>query len=72
MKYEQETPRITINFINNNNEEELFEIERNWTNVGEVFTNHMTTLLMQQQYKNKKPPKQIIVMTAKVFNLIED
>jgi hypothetical protein len=72
MKYVKETPRISVKFINAETEQELFEIkDRSWMNVGEIFTDHITTSLVEQEFKNRKtkPPKKLLVLAIGEFDL---
>jgi hypothetical protein len=72
MKYVKETPRLVVKFIDSETEEVLFEIrDRNWMNIGELFTTHYVTTLMEQEYKNKNKPKNVIVMIAEEYSLIQ-
>ena len=73
-KYIKETSRISIKFINADTEETLFEVpDRNWMNIGEFFTDHTVTQLMEAELKNKlknKPiPKNILVIAVGEFKL---
>jgi hypothetical protein len=72
MKYVKETPRISVKFINAETEQELFEIkDRSWMNVGEIFTDHIATSLVEQEFKNRKtkPPKKLLVLAVGEFTL---
>ena len=72
MKYVKDTPRITVKFIDANTEQQLFEIkDRNWMNVGEIFTDHIATTLIEQELKSRKikPPKKLLVLAVGEFDL---
>lgn len=72
LKYSKENPRINVRFIDSKTEEEIFSIEKNWTNIGEIYTNHYLSSLLQLHFKDKKKiPEKIIVMIAEEFTLIE-
>lgn len=67
MKYVKETPRILIKFIDAKTENQLFEInDRSWMNMGEVFTDHIATSLIEQELKTKKKnfPEKILVLAV--------
>ena len=73
MKFKKNSPRITVKFINADNEEELFEIkDRHHMNIGEIFTDGVATSLIEQEFKNKKyVPKDILVMAIATFTYEE-
>jgi uncharacterized FlaG/YvyC family protein len=65
MKYTKESARITVKFIDADTEEILFEIDnRTWMNVGDVFSDHITTELMKDKFKNRKMPENIMVLAV--------
>ncbi len=67
MKYVNKVPRITIKFIDAKTENELFEInDRNWMNMGEIFTNSVASSLIEQELKSKKKnlPEKILVLAV--------
>lgn len=72
MKYVKDTPRITVKFIDANTEQQLFEIkDRTWMNVGEIFTNHIATELIEHELKNRKlkPPKKLLILAVGEYEL---
>ena len=70
-KYTKETSRITVKFIDTETEDVLFEVkDRNWMNVGELFTDHITNSLIEQELKNKLAPDEIMVIAVGVFKKI--
>jgi hypothetical protein len=71
-RYTKENPRIAVKFINNDNEQELFEIkDRNWMNVGELFTDNIANSIIESEYKNKKlMPDEIMVIAIGVFKKV--
>lgn len=73
-KYTKENSRITVKFINADTEEMLFEIkDRNWTNIGELFTNNIANSLIQSEMKKmKNPPDEIMVIAVGVFNKVNE
>ena len=71
-KYEKETSRIPIKFIDSDTEETLFEIkDRNQTNVGDIFSNYIASSLMTDELKNKKMPRKIMVLAVVEYTLVE-
>jgi hypothetical protein len=71
-KYAKISPRIPVKFINNNTEEELFEIiDRSWMNVGELFPDHAVTALMNQELKNRPEPDEIMVMAVAIYRRVD-
>lgn len=70
MKYLKETNRINVQFIDYDTEEVLFEIQnRNWMNIGELFTDNLINDIAQRELKGKKLPKKILVLANVVANL---
>lgn len=70
MKYVKETPRIIVKFINADTEEVLFELkDRSWMDVGQVFSDGITTTIIEQELKNKKLPKNLMVIAVGEFKL---
>lgn len=72
-KYTKENPRITVKFIDNDKEAVLFEIkDRNWMNIGELFTDHIANSLIDAEMKNKKiQPDEIMVIAVGIFKKIQ-
>jgi hypothetical protein len=67
MKYTTNTSRIPIKFIDSKTENQLFEIkDRNWMNMGEIFTQSIASSLIEQEFKTKKknPPDKILVLAV--------
>lgn len=72
MKYIKESPRLTVKFIDTNTEKTLFEIkDRTWMNVSELLADHTVTQLIEPEFKNKKPPKNVMVLVIGEYKLIE-
>lgn len=74
MRYAKDTPRLSVKFIDSKTEEILFEVNnRTWMDIGEIFTNKIVSSLMDQEFKgkfkNRKPPKTMMVMIAEEFTL---
>lgn len=65
-KYVSETTRIDIKFIDAKTEETLFEVnDRNWMNMGEIFTTTYGDMLVQRELKGKRLPKEVLVISVK-------
>lgn len=70
MKYVKNTPRIVVKFIDSDTENVLFELkDRSWMNLGEVFSDQITTTIIEQELKNKKLPKNLMVIAVAEFKL---
>lgn len=71
-RYTKENPRIAVKFINNDNETEMFTIkDRNWMNVGELFTDNIANSIIEQEFKGKKlQPNEIMVIAIGVFKKV--
>ena len=66
--YIKDSPRITVKFIDSNSDDVLFELkDRNWMNVGELFTNNVANSLIEQELKNKIEPDEIMVIAVGIF-----
>lgn len=75
LKYVKENPRISVQYVDAETDEVLFEIpSKNWMNVGEVFTDYHAVQVINDHYKKIKdehPSKSIIVLASAEFNLVE-
>jgi hypothetical protein len=70
MKYTKNTPRLTVKFINADTEDVLFEVhDRSWMNVGELLSDFYVDNLMKTELKNKKLPKNLLVLVVSEFKL---
>lgn len=72
MKYVKESPRLTVKFIDANTEDELFEIkDRSWMNIGEIFSDHIATSLIERELKERKKslPKKILLLAVAELTL---
>lgn len=71
-RYTKDNPRIAVKFINNDNETEMFTIkDRNWMNVGELFTDNIANSIIEQEFKGKKlQPNEIMVIAIGVFKKV--
>lgn len=65
MKYTKNTPRLTVKFINSDNDETLIEIhDRTWMNVGEVLTDYYVSELIKKELKNNAPKNLLVLIVA--------
>lgn len=71
-RYTKENPRIAVKFINNDTETEMFTIkDRNWMNVGELFTDNIANSIIDQEFKGKKlQPDEIMVIAIGIFKKV--
>jgi len=52
-KFKKINPKISIEVIDSDSEELLFEItDRNWSNLGEVFNDHYFSMIVNNEMKN--------------------
>lgn len=73
VKFIKEVPRLNVKFIQASTGKTLFEIkDRDWMNVGELFTDHYVTELMRQTYDDENIQKigKIIVVVAGDYQLL--
>lgn len=69
-KYIKETPRLTVKFLDADTNELIFEIkDRNWMNVGELFTDHHVDVLIKQTIDEENLPDNVIVLVMGEFFL---
>lgn len=72
-QYKSKTPRITVKFIDTKTEEIICELkDRNWMNVGEILSSHVTSSIIMNELKNRKLPKQIMVIAIGEYDLETD
>ena len=70
MGYKKTTPRLTTKFVNGDTDEILFEVkDRTWMNVGEILTDNAIDSIMKNEWKNKKLPKNLMVLVIGEFEL---
>ena len=63
MLYKKDTPRLTLQIINEDTEEVIATVyNRNWLNIGEFLTDHYISEIMKQ--KNTQPKKIMVLVTA--------
>jgi hypothetical protein len=70
MKYSKKTPRINVKFINGDSDEILFEVnDRTNIDVGNMFINQYVDELVKNEFKDKRLPKNIMVLAVAEFEL---
>lgn len=69
--YTNKQSRITVKFIDSDDSTELFEIkDRNWSNVGELFTKGVINNIMDNELKNKgisELPKKLMILAVSEY-----
>lgn len=68
--YKKENPRIIVQFIDSDTKNVLFEIkDRNWMNVGELFTDNIASSIMRTEFsgKEEKMPENFYIIIAEEF-----
>ena len=72
MRYSKATSRLTVQFVNSDTEQILFEVkDRSWMNVGDILTDGAITSIMANEYKNKPLPQNLMVLVVGEFGLQE-
>lgn len=69
-KYSKDRARLTVKFLDGNDTSKLlFEVNnRNHLDIGEIFSDTYTTLLLNQSIDLKDLPDNVIVVASAVFN----
>ena len=63
MNYRKENPRLTVKYVNADNEDILFEINnRTWMDVGELLNDGGIDSVMKNEMKGRKLPENIMVL----------
>lgn len=71
-RYKKQSPRLAVKFINSKTEEQICEVnDRSWMNVGELLTDHHVDSLLKTHLKDKKLPKEVLVLVVCEFALEE-
>jgi len=71
-KYIKETSRIDVKFIDADTDTILFEVrDRNWMNIGDMFSTTHGDSMLQRELKGKKLPKKILVMAVSELTLVD-
>ena len=69
-RYKKDTPRLTVQFVDSDTEEILFEVrDRTWMNVGELLTNGAVDAVMKNEMKNKNLPENLMVLVIGEYKL---
>jgi hypothetical protein len=72
MRYAKENSRITVKFIDADTEKTILELnDRTWLTINDVFSDGVLSSIMEQELKNKKIPKNILVIAVGEFKLIK-
>ena len=70
MRYEKQTPRLTVKFVNSDTDTILFELkDRTWMNVGDLLNDGAVSSIMTNEWKNKKVPTNLMVLVVGEFEL---
>lgn len=66
MNYVKETPRLTVQFLNSDTEEVIFQVnDRTWMNVGELLSDGYVTQVLNQN--NIEKPENLMVLVVGNF-----
>jgi len=70
--YKKNSPRLSVKFIDAKTKNKLFEIyDRNWMNIGELFTDQYVNDLIKQTIKKENMlPENVEVSVICNYNLI--
>jgi hypothetical protein len=70
MRYEKQTPRLTVKFVDSDTNTVLFELkDRTWMNVGDLLNDGAVSSIMTNEWKNKKVPQNLMVLVVGEFDL---
>lgn len=70
MKYKKANPRLTVKFVDSDNNDILFEIkDRTWMNVGEILNDGAIDSIMKTEWKNKDLPDNLMILVVGEFQL---
>lgn len=70
MRYRKESPRLTVQFVDGDTENILFEVkDRTWMNVGELLTDGAINSIMAHEYKGDYP-ENLMVLVVGEFTLV--
>jgi 5-methylcytosine-specific restriction endonuclease McrA len=71
--FKKTTPRIDVKFIDSDTEEILFEINnRNWMNLGELFTNNTANSIIDNELGGNHTHKNIMIMAIGEYTKVND
>lgn len=69
MSYSKKSPRLKVQFVDEDTETVLFEVnDRSWMNVGEILTDAAINSIMANEYKGD-PPENLMVLVVAEFGL---
>ena len=74
MKYSKNSPRLTVQYVDADTDDILFEVpNRNWINIVELLTDHYVDEMVKTNAKRKgfDPPEKLLVIVAGEFTLNE-
>lgn len=70
MKYTKDTPRLTVQYVDADTEEIVFEVnDKNWMNVGELLSDHYVNEVISQNVS--KMPENLMVLVVGEYTLHE-
>jgi hypothetical protein len=70
-RYIKEVPRLTVKFLDGNNNKLLFEVNnRNHLDVGEMFSDTYVTSLINQTINEQNLPDNVLVIVSAIYNKI--
>ena len=70
MKYTKDTPRLTVQYVDADTEEIVFEVnDKNWMNVGELLSDHYVNEVISQNVS--KVPENLMVLVVGEYTLHE-
>lgn len=65
MRYTKENPRLTVQFIDADTEQILFQVnDRTWMNVGDILTAHAVDAIMKNEYDGKFPENLMVLVVS--------
>lgn len=70
MRYEKQTPRLTVKFVDSDTNKILFELkDRTWMNVGDLLNDGAVSSIMTNEWNNKKVPTNLMVLVVGEYEL---
>lgn len=65
MRYIKDRGRLTVKYVNADTEDILFEVpNRNYSNIGELMTDHYVTELMKQNVDGVVPENLLVIVVG--------
>lgn len=65
MRYKKTSPRLTVKFINSDNDEILFEVKnRTWMDVNELLSDSAIDSIMKTEWKKKMPDNLMVLVVG--------